>query len=128
MQPHSSPSPPLPPPPGKTQVTVEYKKEGGAVVPQRVHTILISTQHSPDVTNEQIHKELMEHVIKPVVPAKYLDDKTIFHLNPSGRCAACCQPLWHVVCRTLACLPLAGASCSSKLCLPAEPVLLAPAC
>lgn len=67
------------------QVTVEYKKEGGAVVPVRVHTILISTQHSPDVSNETIHKELMEHVIKPVVPEKYLDEKTIFHLNPSGR-------------------------------------------
>jgi hypothetical protein len=67
-------------------VTVEYKKEGGAVVPVRVHTILISTQHSPDVSNETIHKELMEHVIKPVVPEKYLDEKTIFHLNPSGVC------------------------------------------
>lgn len=54
------------------------------MVPLRVHTILISTQHSPDVTNDHIHKELMEHVIKPVVPAKYLDAKTIFHLNPSG--------------------------------------------
>eukprot|EP00882_Tetradesmus_deserticola_P000161 GHRQ01000182.1.p1 GENE.GHRQ01000182.1~~GHRQ01000182.1.p1 ORF type:complete len:398 (+),score=186.99 GHRQ01000182.1:97-1290(+) len=72
-------------PDGKTQVTVEYSKEGGAVVPVRVHTILISTQHSPDVTNETIHKELMEHVIKPVVPEKYLDEQTIFHLNPSGR-------------------------------------------
>lgn len=66
------------------QVTVEYKKEGGTVVPVRVHTILISTQHSPDVTNETIHKELMEHVIKPVVPEQYLDEQTIFHLNPSG--------------------------------------------
>lgn len=65
---------------------MEYKKEGGAVVPVRVHTILISTQHSPDVSNETIHKELMEHVIKPVVPEKYLDEKTIFHLNPSGEC------------------------------------------
>jgi S-adenosylmethionine synthetase len=73
-------------PDGKTQVTVEYRKEAnGAVTPLRVHTILISTQHSPDVTNEQIGKDLMEHVIKPVVPAKYLDDDTIFHLNPSGR-------------------------------------------
>ena len=71
-------------PDGKTQVTVEYEKDGGAMIPKRVHTILISTQHSPDVTNDQIHKDLMEHVIKPVVPAKYLDDKTIFHLNPSG--------------------------------------------
>jgi len=73
-------------PDGKTQVTVEYKKEGqGHLTPLRVHTVLISTQHSPDVTNEFIHKELMEHVIKVVVPAKYMDDKTIFHLNPSGR-------------------------------------------
>ena len=72
-------------PDGKTQVSIEYKKEGGAMVPVRVHTILISTQHSPDVTNEQIAKDLMDAVIKPVVPAKYLDDKTIFHLNPSGR-------------------------------------------
>ena len=72
-------------PDGKTQVTVEYRKEGGAVVPIRVHTILISTQHNPDVSNEKIHADLIEHVIKPVVPAKYLDDNTIFHLNPSGR-------------------------------------------
>ena len=50
-------------PDGKTQVTVEYRKEGGAMVPVRVHTILISTQHSPDVTNEQIAADLQEHVI-----------------------------------------------------------------
>jgi len=72
-------------PDGKTQVTVEYKNEGGAMVPQRVHTILISTQHDETVTNEQIAEQLMEHVIKPVVPAKFLDDKTIYHFNPSGR-------------------------------------------
>jgi S-adenosylmethionine synthetase len=75
-------------PDGKTQVTVEYKRDPtcpGALLPQRVHTILISTQHNPDVTNDKIRADLMEHVIKPVVPAKYLDDKTIFHLNPSGR-------------------------------------------
>jgi hypothetical protein len=53
-------------PDGKTQVTVEYKKEGGAVVPIRVHTILISTQHSPDVSNDKIKEDLMEYVIKPV--------------------------------------------------------------
>merc|ERR1719478_1655424 len=72
-------------PDGKTQVTVEYDKKGGFLTPKRVHTILISTQHTPDVTNEKIAADLMEHVIKPVVPAKYLDDNTIFHLNPSGR-------------------------------------------
>jgi len=73
-------------PDGKTQVTVVYKKEAdGSLTPQYVHTILISTQHSPDVTNEQIAKDLKEKVIGPIVPAKYLRPETIYHLNPSGR-------------------------------------------
>jgi len=72
-------------PDGKTQVTVEYKKVNGAMVPIRVHTIVISTQHDETVTLKQIQADLREHVIKPVVPAKYLDDKTVYHLNPSGR-------------------------------------------
>jgi len=72
-------------PDAKTQVTIEYKKEKGAVVPIRVHTVVISTQHSEDVTNDEIKKGLMEHVVKTSIPAKYLDDKTIYHLNPSGR-------------------------------------------
>lgn len=69
----------------KTQVTCEYKHDNGAVVPLRVHTVVISTQHSEDITNEEMEKELMEKVIKVVIPAKYLDDKTIYHINPSGR-------------------------------------------
>jgi len=72
-------------PDAKTQVTVDYKTDGGAVVPQRVHTVVISTQHDEHVTNEQIQKDLKEFVIKPVIPAKYLDDKTLYYLNPSGR-------------------------------------------
>jgi len=73
-------------PDGKTQVTVEYRKlADGAMEPIRCHTIVISTQHDPDYTNEQIYADLMEHVIKKVVPAKYLDDDTIFHINPSGK-------------------------------------------
>jgi len=73
-------------PDGKTQVTIEYKKtEDGAMVPQRVHTILISTQHTEDVANEQIRKDIMEHVIVAVIPPQYLDDDTIYHINPSGR-------------------------------------------
>ena len=73
-------------PDGKTQVTMEYKKSAdGKITPQRVHTILISTQHSEEVTNEKIRADLMEKVIKEVIPAQYLDDKTIYHLNPSGR-------------------------------------------
>jgi len=72
-------------PDGKTQVVVEYKMEKGAMIPIRVHTIVISTQHDETVTNEQIRADLMEHVIKPVVPEKYLTEDTIYHLNPSGR-------------------------------------------
>jgi S-adenosylmethionine synthetase len=72
-------------PDGKTQVTCEYKLIDGVPVPQRVHTVVISTQHSEDVTNDQIKADLMEHVIKPIIPEKYLDDKTVYHLNPSGR-------------------------------------------
>lgn len=72
-------------PDGKTQVTVEYKNDKGAMIPLRVHTILISTQHNEDVTNEQISKDIKEHVINKVIPEKYLDDKTIYHINPSGK-------------------------------------------
>jgi len=72
-------------PDGKTQVTVEYKKVAGRMIPIRVHTIVISTQHDETVTNEKIRADLMEHVIKPVVPAQYLTKDTIYHLNPSGR-------------------------------------------
>jgi S-adenosylmethionine synthetase len=72
-------------PDGKTQVTVEYRREGGAVIPQRVHTVVISTQHSENVTNEELRKGLLEQVVKAVIPAKYLDAKTVYHLNPSGR-------------------------------------------
>jgi S-adenosylmethionine synthetase len=72
-------------PDGKTQVTIEYKNEGGAMRPQRVHTVLISTQHDETVTNEKIAEDLMTEVIKKVIPAQLLDANTIFHLNPSGR-------------------------------------------
>jgi len=71
-------------PDGKTQVTVEYKKEGGNTVPVRIHNILISTQHDPDVSNEEIKSQIIEHVIKPVTPKEYLDDSTVFFINPSG--------------------------------------------
>jgi len=72
-------------PDGKTQVTVVYKLDNGRMVPQRVHTILISTQHADGVSNERIQRDLMEYVIKRVVPSQYLDSNTIYHLNPSGR-------------------------------------------
>jgi len=72
-------------PDSKTQVTVEYKFDQGACVPQRVHTIVISTQHSPEITQEQLRDDLLNKVIKPVVPKHFLDDQTVYYLNPSGK-------------------------------------------
>eukprot|EP01116_Phalansterium_solitarium_P001641 TRINITY_DN11459_c1_g1_i1.p2 TRINITY_DN11459_c1_g1~~TRINITY_DN11459_c1_g1_i1.p2 ORF type:complete len:384 (-),score=160.34 TRINITY_DN11459_c1_g1_i1:231-1382(-) len=69
----------------KTQVTVEYQKVNGATVPQRVHTVVISTQHSEDISNAEMREQIMKLVVAAVIPAKYIDDKTIFHINPSGR-------------------------------------------
>jgi len=71
-------------PDGKTQVTVEYIVEGQTVRPLRVDTILISTQHKANLTQEEIISQLREHVIKPVIPSQYLDEKTKYYLNPSG--------------------------------------------
>ncbi|QZY54331.1 methionine adenosyltransferase [Crassaminicella profunda] len=68
-------------PDGKTQVTVEYEGDK----PVRIDTIVISTQHCPDVTREQIEKDLIEHVVKNIVPADLLDEKTRYLINPTGR-------------------------------------------
>ena len=68
-------------PDGKSQVTVQYKFG----VPERVDTVVISTQHDPDVSNVQIEKDVKEHVIKTIVPAHLLDDQTKYYINPSGR-------------------------------------------
>lgn len=72
-------------PDSKTQVTVEYRDNMGAMEPLRVHTLVISVQHSPDITLADIRLNLMEKVVKSVIPAKYLDDNTIYHLLPSGK-------------------------------------------
>ncbi|XP_032409338.1 S-adenosylmethionine synthase [Xiphophorus hellerii] len=72
-------------PDSKTQVTVHYDQKDGAVVPKRVHTIVISVQHDEGISLEEQQRVLKEKVIKAVVPAKYLDDKTVYHLQPSGR-------------------------------------------
>jgi S-adenosylmethionine synthetase len=71
-------------PDGKTQVTVQYKNVNGNCVPLRVENILVSTQHDPDITNQEIKSAILEHVILPVVPKEYLDDKTQYFVNPSG--------------------------------------------
>lgn len=68
----------------KTQVTVEYAHDGGAVVPLRVDTVVVSAQHSEDITTEQLRKEIKEKIIKKVIPEKYLNDQTVYHIQPSG--------------------------------------------
>lgn len=67
-------------PDGKSQVTVEYEND----VPKRVHTVVVSTQHGPDVEQEQIQKDVIEHVIQPVC-GELMDDATIIHVNPTGQ-------------------------------------------
>jgi S-adenosylmethionine synthetase len=68
-------------PDGKTQVTVEYDGE----TPVRVDAIVVSTQHDEAITLEQIQKDIKEHVIKPIVPEKFLDENTNYFINPTGR-------------------------------------------
>ncbi|KAK3578205.1 hypothetical protein CHS0354_020575 [Potamilus streckersoni] len=72
-------------PDSKTQVTVEYKYVKGACVPIRVHTVVISVQHDEKITVEELRKELMEKVVKPIIPENYRDENTIYHLQPSGK-------------------------------------------
>jgi S-adenosylmethionine synthetase len=68
-------------PDGKSQVSVEYRNGK----PVRVDTVVISTQHSDTVPNEDLRHAIMEHVIKPIIPAHMLDAKTKYHINPTGR-------------------------------------------
>ena len=69
-------------PDSKSQVSVEYDQNGK---PVRVDTVVVSTQHAPHVSNKQIRKEIIEKVIKKAVPAKLLDKRTVYHVNPTGR-------------------------------------------
>ena len=64
---------------------MQYMQDRGAVLPIRVHTIVISVQHDEEVCLDEMRDALKEKVIKAVVPAKYLDEDTIYHLQPSGR-------------------------------------------
>lgn len=68
-------------PDGKSQVTVEYDDDKAV----RIDTVVISTQHDPDVDHDTLEKDIIEKVIKAVLPAELLDEKTIYHVNPTGR-------------------------------------------
>jgi len=68
-------------PDSKSQVTVEYEDDK----PIRVHTVVISTQHDPDIEWQTIHDEVIDKVVKAVIPAEFLDAETIYHINPTGR-------------------------------------------
>ena len=69
-------------PDGKTQVTVEYDEAGR---PRRVDTVLVSVQHSDDVSSEQIHSDVQEHIVNTVIPPEWLDSETKRYVNPTGR-------------------------------------------
>lgn len=67
----------------KTQVTVEYEHDGGAVVPRRVDTVVVSAQHSEDISTEKLRKEILEKIVKRVIPERFLDDRTVYHVSHS---------------------------------------------
>jgi S-adenosylmethionine synthetase len=69
-------------PDGKSQVTVEYDESGK---PARIDAVVISSQHSESVTNEELHADILKHVIQAVLPAAWLDEHTKYHINPTGR-------------------------------------------
>ncbi len=69
-------------PDGKTQVTVEYDEAGK---PVHLNAVVLSTQHDPDVTQEQIHEDIKKHVFEPVLPKELIDENTKFFINPTGR-------------------------------------------
>ena len=69
-------------PDGKTQVTVEYDEDG---TPKRLDAVVLSTQHDPEVTQEQIHKDIKKYVFDEIIPAEMIDEDTKFFINPTGR-------------------------------------------
>ncbi len=65
-------------------MTAEYRFDNGACVPVRVHTVVVSVQHSEKVSPEALRSDVMEKVVRTTIPAKYLDDETKYHINPCG--------------------------------------------
>jgi len=70
-------------PDGKTQITIQYKQEGKNIVPFRVHNVLVSSQHDPEIKLEQLRADIKEHVILQVIPKDFIDNNTTFFINPS---------------------------------------------
>jgi S-adenosylmethionine synthetase len=68
-------------PDAKSQVTIEYD----GMTPRRISTVVLSTQHSPDVSYDQLRKDVIDQIVRPSLPAELLDDNSIFHINPTGR-------------------------------------------
>lgn len=66
------------------QITCEYRFDQGACIPLRVHTVVISVQHSEDITLDQLRQQVIERVVQEVIPAKFLDQNTKIHVNPCG--------------------------------------------
>jgi len=71
-------------PDSKTQVTAEYRFDHGACIPLRVHTVVVSLQHSEQISLDDLREQIMEKVVREVIPEKYLDKNTAFHINPCG--------------------------------------------
>ena len=73
-------------PDSKTQVTVEYRKDAsGAVVPVRVDTVVISTQHADEISTEDLRAQIMENIVLKVIPKNLLDERVVYHIQPTGR-------------------------------------------
>jgi S-adenosylmethionine synthetase len=69
-------------PDGKTQVTIEFDEDG---TPTRVDSIVVSTQHAPNISQKKLKEAIIEHVISPIVPSEYLDENTNYYINPTGK-------------------------------------------
>jgi S-adenosylmethionine synthetase len=70
----------------ETQVTIEYRQDpSGHLIPLRVDTIVISTQHADSISTEDLREEIMEKIVKTVIPKNFLDQRTVYHIQPSGR-------------------------------------------
>ena len=86
LRPDSSMSNLLPALTIETQVTIEYRQDpSGHLIPLRVDTVVISTQHAEEITTASIREEIMEKIIRKVIPNHFLDERTIYHIQPSGR-------------------------------------------